>query len=83
MSSSSSSTAAASASTLISAGEDVPTVQRAVEALIANGWGLDDEKMGIKKTYYFKGYFKAVVSFRVRSMGGRHETSRQRRAHRD
>lgn len=46
-----------------SAGEDLPTVQRGVESLITNGWGYDDEKMGIKKRYYFKGYFKAVVSF--------------------
>lgn len=66
---SSSSASSASTSTFISAGEDVPTVQRAVESLIANGWGLDDEKMGIKKTYYFKGYFKAVVSFSLSSTG--------------
>lgn len=47
----------------LSAGEDVPTIQRAVESLMTKGWGLDEEKMGVKKTFYFKSYFKAVVSY--------------------
>jgi 4a-hydroxytetrahydrobiopterin dehydratase len=27
------------------------------------GWSLDEEKIGIKKTFYFRSYFKAVVGF--------------------
>lgn len=43
-------------------GEDEPVVQRGVESLMGQGWGLDEEGMGMKKTYYFKSYFKAIVS---------------------
>ncbi|KAL4938930.1 hypothetical protein BDV06DRAFT_45635 [Aspergillus oleicola] len=28
--------------------------------LQGQGWGLDEDKIGIKKTFYFKSYFKAV-----------------------
>ncbi|KAL4793315.1 transcriptional coactivator/pterin dehydratase [Aspergillus venezuelensis] len=28
--------------------------------LQGQGWGLDEENIGIKKTFYFKSYFKAV-----------------------
>lgn len=45
-----------------SAGEDEATVQRGVEALTGAGWGLDSERMGVQKTYYFRSYFKAIVS---------------------
>lgn len=44
-----------------SPGEDVSQVERGVESLMIKGWGLDEERMGVKKTYYFKSYFKAVV----------------------
>lgn len=44
-----------------SAGEDEATVQRGVEALTGAGWGLDSERMGVQKTYYFRSYFKAIV----------------------
>ncbi|RJE17864.1 hypothetical protein PHISCL_09798 [Aspergillus sclerotialis] len=53
-----------------SAGEDVSTVQRALESLITKGWGLDEEKMGVKKTFYFKSYFKTVVSYLSSFVGG-------------
>ncbi|RMJ20814.1 pterin-4-alpha-carbinolamine dehydratase [Aspergillus sp. HF37] len=43
-----------------SAGEDEATVQRGVEALTGAGWGLDSERMGVQKTYYFRSYFKAI-----------------------
>lgn len=45
-----------------SAGEDEATVQRGVESLTGAGWGLDSERMGVQKTYYFRSYFKAIVS---------------------
>jgi hypothetical protein len=45
-----------------SAGEDEATVQRGVESLTGVGWGLDSERMGVQKTYYFRSYFKAIVS---------------------
>lgn len=48
-----------------SAGEDEATVQRGVEALTGAGWGLDSERMGVQKTYYFRSYFKAIVSLFV------------------
>ncbi|KAL4968506.1 4a-hydroxytetrahydrobiopterin dehydratase [Aspergillus stella-maris] len=28
--------------------------------LLGQGWGLDEDNIGIKKTFYFKSYFKAV-----------------------
>ena len=44
-----------------SAGEDEVAVQRGVEALTKQGWEVDGERMGVKKTYYFRSYFKAIV----------------------
>lgn len=41
--------------------------------LQGEGWGLDEDKIGIKKTFYFRSYFKAVVgsSFEISSFPGK------------
>jgi hypothetical protein len=44
-------------------GEDRQQLTRDAEALLQQGWTLDGEGMGITKTFHFKSYFKAVVSF--------------------
>lgn len=36
--------------------------------LQGQGWGLDEERIGIKKTFYFRSYFKAVVGFMFRDI---------------
>jgi 4a-hydroxytetrahydrobiopterin dehydratase len=47
----------------ISLGEDAELVQGGLEGLLEKGWVLDGEGMGIKKTFHFRSYFKAVVGF--------------------
>jgi 4a-hydroxytetrahydrobiopterin dehydratase len=47
----------------ISLGEDAEQVQGGLEGLLEKGWVLDGEGMGIKKTFHFRSYFKAVVGF--------------------
>lgn len=42
-------------------GEDVRQLSSEVKALVDNGWRIDEEGVGVKKAFYFKGYFKAVV----------------------
>jgi hypothetical protein len=49
----------------ISPGENAEEVRGGLEALRKQGWVLDGEGMGIQKTFYFRTYFKAVVSFAV------------------
>ncbi|KEY75366.1 pterin 4 alpha carbinolamine dehydratase [Aspergillus fumigatus] len=49
----------------ISQGEDAEQVQGGLERLLENGWVLDGERMGIKKTFYFRSYFKAVSFLNV------------------
>jgi 4a-hydroxytetrahydrobiopterin dehydratase len=44
----------------ISLGEDAEQVQGGLEGLLEKGWVLDGEGMGIKKTFHFRSYFKAV-----------------------
>lgn len=44
-------------------GIDAEQVRPLVDALLEKGWKLDDDGMGVLKTYYFKTYFKAVVCF--------------------
>ncbi|KKK23965.1 hypothetical protein ARAM_003421 [Aspergillus rambellii] len=34
-----------------------------LNALQGQGWSLDEESIGIKKTFYFRSYFKAVVGW--------------------
>lgn len=42
-------------------GADTSDTRAGLDAIIQRGWALDEEGMGIKKTFYFKSYFKAVV----------------------
>jgi len=46
----------------LSKGQDETKVTKEVQNLIENGWSLDGEQMGIRKTYYFKTYTKVLVS---------------------
>ncbi|KAK1147961.1 hypothetical protein N8T08_000477 [Aspergillus melleus] len=41
-------------------GIDVEQLRPRVDALVGNGWKLDEDGTGVLKTYYFKTYFKAV-----------------------
>ncbi|KAL5362537.1 transcriptional coactivator/pterin dehydratase [Aspergillus floccosus] len=41
-------------------GADTNDTRAGLDAIIQRGWALDEEGMGIKKTFYFKSYFKAV-----------------------
>ena len=45
----------------ISEGQDESRLIAEAKALRENGWRLDDEAMGVKKTYHFKTYTKALV----------------------
>lgn len=36
---------------------------RDAEALVQRGWTRDGDGMGVVKTFHFKSYFKAIVSF--------------------
>ena len=45
----------------ISQGNDDNRVMAEAKALIENGWILDDEAMGVKKTFHFKTYTKSLV----------------------
>lgn len=44
-------------------GVDVAAAREGVDALCAQGWVLDGDGAGFKKTFYFRSYFKAVVCF--------------------
>ncbi|KAE8328166.1 transcriptional coactivator/pterin dehydratase [Aspergillus sergii] len=41
-------------------GMDKDQLQPELNSLLEQGWALDEDGMGVKKTYYFKTYFKAV-----------------------
>ncbi|KNG88442.1 pterin-4-alpha-carbinolamine dehydratase [Aspergillus nomiae NRRL 13137] len=41
-------------------GVDGTQLQPELDSLLGQGWTLDEDGMGVKKTYYFKTYFKAV-----------------------
>ena len=45
----------------LSEGQDESRVMAEAKALLENGWTLDDEEVGVKKTYHFKTYTKALV----------------------
>ncbi len=45
----------------ISDGQDEGKVMAEEKALLDNGWKLDDEQMGVKKTYFFRNYTKPAV----------------------
>ena len=46
----------------ISEGQDKSRVTAEAKALLETGWIFDDEDMGVKKTYNFKTYTKALVN---------------------
>lgn len=45
----------------VSEGQDTSKVIAETTVLLGKGWALDDEEMGIKRTFYFKTYTKALV----------------------
>jgi hypothetical protein len=47
----------------LSAGANTAQLIGEVEALLANGWMLDEEQRGLQKTYYFKTYTKCLVYY--------------------
>jgi hypothetical protein len=48
-------------SAVFSAGEDEAKMKEELQSLQETGWILDEDYMGIKKTYYFKTYTKVLV----------------------
>ena len=42
-------------------GQDENAVMAELNALVENGWKLDDEQKGVRKTYYLKTYTKVLV----------------------
>ncbi|KAN0078984.1 Transcriptional coactivator/pterin dehydratase [Elaphomyces granulatus] len=47
-------------SAVFSAGEDEAKMKEELQSLQETGWILDEDYMGIKKTYYFKTYTKVL-----------------------
>lgn len=48
-------------SAIFSAGKDEAKMKEELQSLEETGWILDEDRMGIKKTYYFKPYTKVLV----------------------
>ena len=46
----------------LSEGQEESKVTAEVTALVESGWGLDEEQLGVRKTYHFKTYTKIMVS---------------------
>ncbi len=46
---------------IFSAGEDESQLTKDMKALLGANWKLDEERMGIEKTYYFKTWTKVLV----------------------
>ena len=44
-----------------SSGADERKLSEELDALLKEGWTLDEEQMGLKKTFYFKTYTKVLV----------------------
>jgi 4a-hydroxytetrahydrobiopterin dehydratase len=44
-----------------SKGQDESKVTADVNALVESGWELDEEQIGVQKTYHFKTYTKVMV----------------------
>lgn len=42
-------------------GTNPEQARQGLQSLQEQGWVLDEDGQGVKKTYYFKSYFKAVV----------------------
>jgi len=51
----------------VSEGQDKSKVFTETNALLEGGWILDDEEMGVKRTFYFKTYTKALVRGVIRA----------------
>ncbi|KAJ5742524.1 uncharacterized protein N7511_011256 [Penicillium nucicola] len=51
----------ASNTPLFAGGENSEQLTSDTEELRQQGWALDDERMGVSKTFHFKSYFKAVT----------------------
>jgi hypothetical protein len=49
----------------ISEGEDEFQVKKDLEALVENGWELNEEQIQLERTYYFKTYTKVMVSYQL------------------
>ena len=45
----------------ISKGQDESKVKTELQALLENGWKLNDEQIQLEKTYHFKTYTKVLV----------------------
>ena len=60
----------------LSEGQEESRVMAEAKALLENGWILDDEEVGVKKTYHFKTYTKALV-FGVSGAFGAHADTLQ------
>lgn len=45
-----------------SSGADVEQLTEELNGLLEKKWVLDEEQMGIKKTFYFRTYTKCLVS---------------------
>lgn len=61
----------------LSEGQDEIRVTAEAKALLENGWRLDDEEVGVKKTYHFKTYTKALdflYTIGVRSKSKNHHS---------
>lgn len=58
----------------LSEGQDEIRVTAEAKALLENGWRLDDEEVGVKKTYHFKTYTKALVLSVSGAFGARADT---------
>lgn len=44
-----------------SEGQDESKVMAELEALVESGWKLDEEQIGVQRTYHFKTYTKVLV----------------------
>jgi len=45
----------------VSEGQEESTVMRKLNALVKNGWELDEDQIGVQKTYHLKTYTKVLV----------------------
>lgn len=44
-----------------SEGQEESTMMTTLNALVKNGWELDEEQIGVQKTYHLKTYIKVLV----------------------
>ena len=45
----------------VSEGQDGAKMEAELKMLTETGWKLDEEQIGVRKTYYFKTYTKVLV----------------------